>query len=81
MLDKDFNLEFLWFFQETQLQHEVTMKNALLEKFLKDQEFDEDYQLTNRSDEESRRYIVFRIVSQEHCLLVWRIEIVENRAM
>ena len=70
MLDKDFNLEFLWFFQETQLQHEVTMKNALLEKFLKDQEFDEDYQLTNRSDEESRRYIVFRIVSQEHCLLV-----------
>lgn len=40
--------------KETQLQHEVTMKNALLEKFLKDQEFDEDYQLTNRSDEESR---------------------------
>ena len=32
------------------------MKNALLQKFLKDQELDEYYQLTHRSDEESRRY-------------------------
>lgn len=40
--------------KETQLQHEVTMKNDLLQKFLKDQELDEFYQLTNRLDEESR---------------------------
>ena len=33
------------------------MKNALLQKFLKDQELDEYYQLSHRSDEESRRYI------------------------
>lgn len=40
--------------KETQLQHEVTMKNALLQKFLKDQELEDYYQLTHRSDEESR---------------------------
>lgn len=32
------------------------MKNALLQKFLKDQELEDYYQLTHRSDEESRRY-------------------------
>ena len=32
------------------------MKNALLQKFLKDQELEDCYQLTHRSDEESRRY-------------------------
>lgn len=34
------------------------MKNDLLQKFLKDQELDEFYQLTNRSDEESRRSVL-----------------------
>ncbi|PFX22213.1 Trafficking kinesin-binding protein 1 [Stylophora pistillata] len=40
--------------QETQLQHEVSMKNELLQKFIKDQEMDEFYQLSHRSDEDSR---------------------------
>ena len=41
--------------QETQLQHEVSMKNELLQKFLRDQELEEYYQLSHRSDEDSRR--------------------------
>lgn len=53
-----FHLNVFFFCQETQLQHEVTMKNDLLQKFLKDQELDEHYQLTNRSDEESRRSVL-----------------------
>lgn len=40
--------------KETQLQHEVSMKNELLQKFLKDQEFEELYRLSHRSDEDSR---------------------------
>ncbi|XP_078345699.1 uncharacterized protein LOC144631169 isoform X2 [Oculina patagonica] len=40
--------------KETQLQHEVSMKNELLQKFIKDQELDEYYQLSHRSDEDSR---------------------------
>ena len=46
--------------QETQLQHEVSMKTELLQKFIKDQEMDEFYQLSHRSDEDSRRW-VFRV--------------------
>lgn len=40
--------------KETQLQHEVSMKTELLQKFIKDQEMDEFYQLSHRSDEDSR---------------------------
>lgn len=57
-----FNLFCFVFFliQETQLQHEVSMKTELLQKFIKDQEMDEFYQLSHRSDEDSRRW-VFRV--------------------
>ena len=43
--------------QETQLQHEVSMKNELLQKFLQDQELEGYYQLSHRSDEDSRRWV------------------------
>ena len=36
------------------------MKTELLQKFIKDQEMDEFYQLSHRSDEDSRRW-VFRV--------------------
>ena len=51
------NYALLCILQETQLQHEVTMKNDLLQKFLRDQELDEYHQWSHRSDEDSRRYL------------------------
>ena len=42
--------------QETQLQHEVTMKNELLHKFMKDRELEDLYSAPQRTDEDSNSW-------------------------